>query len=278
MAKVCVLIVLGLAVPLAYIGHHLRNVMIQTNCGHCDFGESEDDATAWRGYADRINAWKEGRLPGWDEAVSGTASKPEHVGPFIEWLGNYIKEQNVTSVVDVSCGHWPSGWQQSVNWHGVDYLGIDILPENIEENARFLKYKPASAFGLSNARFEVGDMKKPLPNADLLITKDTLIHIPNWGVLEFMDANVKSCPAKFTDILFVHDHPPPWKFRWGGVPVIRHLVHNWDIKKFGGFHEIDVRVSPFHLDAENLFVFMTSSRADRAEVNPKVVQRYVPQC
>jgi len=279
MVNVCVLSVLGLAVPLGYIGHHLRNVMIQSNCGHCDNDEGdEDNAVAWKVYAERIKDWKEQKLPGWDVAVSGPGSKPEHIRPFIDWLGNYIREHNVTSVVDVSCGHWPSGWQQAVSWHGVDYTGIDITPENIEEDTQFFKENPASKFGLKSARFQVGDLTKPLPKADLLITKDTLIHIPNWAILEFMDTNLKACPAKFKDILFVHDRPPEWKFSWGGVPLIRHLVHNWDIKKFSGFHEIDVRVSPFHLDAENLFHYMTSSHADRSPTNPKVVQRHVPQC
>jgi len=279
MVNACMLTALVLAVPLGYIGHHLRNVMIQSNCGHCDIGEGdENDAVAFKEYAERIKMWKEAKLPGWDLAVSGPGSKVDHIRPFIDFLGNFIREHNVTTVVDVSCGHWPSGWQQGVKWPAVDYTGIDITPENIEENTEFFKTNPASKFGLKSARFQVGDLRKPLPNADLLITKDTLIHIPNYAILEFMDTNVKVCPARFKNILFVHDRPPEWKFKWGGVPLIRRLVWNWDIKKFSAFHEIDVRVNPYHVDAENIFDYMTSTQPDRAPVNPKVVQHHVPQC
>lgn len=271
-------ILFALAVPLAYVGFHLRNVMIQSNCGHCDSDEgSADNSVAWKGYAQRIRDWKEQKLPGWDLAVSGPGSKVEHIRPFIDFLGDFMAEHKVTSVVDVSSGHWPSGWQQGVKWGGADYTGWDITPENKEENDEFFKTNGASKFGLKSARFETNDIRNNLPAADLLITKDTLIHIPNHAILDFMTANVLVCPPKFKHVLFVHDRPPEWKFRWGAFPGIRRLVQNWDIKNFSGFHEIDVRVSPYLLDAETVFEYMTSSNGTDS-INPKVVQYHVPKC
>ena len=43
------------------------------------------------------------------------------------------------SVVDVSSGHWPSGWQRGVKWSGQDYTGLDITPKMIEDNRAFFK-------------------------------------------------------------------------------------------------------------------------------------------
>lgn len=278
MANVCVIVLFALSVPLAFVGYHLRNVMIQSNCGHCDMDEGGEDISAFKEYAQRIRDWKDQKLPGWDLAVSGPGSKVDHIRPFIDFLPAWMADHNVTSVVDVSSGHWPSGWQQGVKWPAADYVGVDVTPENKEENDEFIKNHGAAKFGLKSARFETNDMRNSLPPADLLITKDTLIHLPNHAILKFMEENVRVCPPKFKHILFVHDRPPEWKFRWGAFPGIRRLVQNWDIKKFSAFHEIDVRVSPYLLDAETVFEYMTSSHADRAETNPKVVQYHVPEC
>jgi len=282
MGSIAILIGLLSLALILFGGSQLRNVMIQSNCPHCDklaHEGNEDNKVAWEGYAQRIRDHADGKLEEWDEAVSGPGSKAEHVKPLLEFLTQFIQDRNITSVVDVSCGHWPSGWQQRVNWGGVKYYGRDITPENIQENTKFFGEQGPSKFALEAADFEAGDMRDPLPPADLLITKDTIIHIPNWAINEFLETNVKSCPPKFKYVLFIHDRPPEWKFRWGGVPIMRDLVWNWDTFKFSGFHEIDVRVKPFHLrGVEEMLQYMTSSQADRAPVNPKVVQLYVPKC
>eukprot|EP00439_Symbiodinium_sp_Y106_P007965 s3045_g1.t1 len=112
-------------------------------------------------------------------------------------------------------------------------------------------------------------MLKELPKADLLITKDTIIHIPNWAILKFLETNVNVCPPRYKEILFIHDRPPYWKFRWGAVPLVRHIVRtgNWDCPGFSDFHEIDLRVAPYHLDVVNLFEFNSSTRADRDQLH-----------
>ncbi|CAE7199364.1 unnamed protein product [Symbiodinium natans] len=264
---------------LSWAGYHIRSLIVD-NCDHCDTGGGQDPQKAFDGYAKRAEQWKEGRLEDWDEAVSGTASsaEAEELQPFLKWFGSFLAERNISSVVDVSSGHWPSGWQRGVRWSGQDYLGVDITPKMIEDNTAFFQDKTPRQYGLRSASFQVGDIMKELPPADLLITKDTIIHIPNWAILKFLESNVNVCPARFKEVLFIHDRPPYWKFRWGGVPLVRHIVRNWDCPRFADFHEIDLRVAPYHLDVANVFEFNSSTRADRVMDNPKVVQYLKTDC
>ncbi|CAE7573523.1 unnamed protein product, partial [Symbiodinium sp. KB8] len=233
-----------------------------------------------QGYAERAAQWSRGELPDWDVAVSGPASKAEadELKPFFDWLGSFLSSRNISSIVDVSSGHWPSGWQRGVKWSGQDYTGLDITPKMIEDNRAFFKDKDPQQYGLRSVAFEVGDMLKELPKADLLITKDTIIHVPNWAILKFLETNVNACPPRYKEVLFIHDRPPYWKFRWGAVPLVRHIVRNWDCPGFSDFHEIDLRVAPYHLDVVNLFEFNSSTRADRVMDNPKVVQYLKTSC
>ena len=265
---------------LSWLGYHIRSVIVD-NCTHCDTGEGgQDPQKSFEGYAERAEQWSRGELPDWDVAVSGPASKAEadELKPFFDWLGSFLSSRNISSIVDVSSGHWPSGWQRGVKWSGQDYTGLDITPKMIEDNRAFFKYKDPQQYGLRSVTFEVGDMLKELPKADLLITKDTIIHIPNWAILKFLETNVNVCPPRYREVLFIHDRPPNWKFRWGAVPLVRHIVRNWDCPGFSDFHEIDLRVAPYHLDVVNLFEFNSSTRADRVMDNPKVVQYMKTSC
>jgi hypothetical protein len=276
----CLLISCILIAFASWLGYHISSVIID-NCDHCDTGGGGDPQQAFSGYGERAEDWKEGKLEAWDVAVSGPASSADapEVRVYTSWFGKWLKERpHIKTIVDVSSGHWPSGWQRGVEWSGQEYLGVDITPKMIEDNTAYVKEKGFKHFGLKNITFAHGDMMKDLPAADLLITKDTIIHIPNWAILEFLKNNVNSCPPKYKEVLFVHDKPPEWKFRWGGVPVVRHIVRNWDCPKFSDFHEIDIRVHPYHVNAENIFQFDSSTRADRKMENPKVVQYFKPEC
>lgn len=105
-------------------------------------------------------------------------------------------------------GHWPSGWQSKVKWpNNMEYTGADLLVEQTDANARLVaKRGGPAAFGLSKARFVPMDMvNTPLPPADLLLTKDTLIHLTNEQIANFLAASVTTCPPRFKYVLFAHD-------------------------------------------------------------------------
>ena len=117
----------------------------------------------------------------WDKtSLSGPGSRPEAARPFVDfflqWMQNHT---DVESMVEVSAGHWPTGWQRFVEWPHIDYTGIDLLEDVITADREHLA-KNGKA-GLRSMVFKQGDMlvDQTLPEADLLFTKDTLIHFPN---------------------------------------------------------------------------------------------------
>lgn len=100
---------------------------------------------------------------------SGPGSLPENVGSYVEILNWLIEEFKATSVLDVGCGNWM--FSSMVNYHTVDYLGVDIVSSVIEENVK--KYKK------DNISFECRDFTEyVLPKKfDLVVIKDVLQHL-----------------------------------------------------------------------------------------------------
>jgi hypothetical protein len=65
-----------------------------------------------------------------------------------------------------------------LDWAGVEYLGLDVVPEIVERNR--------SRFGQSNVRFEVSSSPEALPEGDLLLSKEVLQHLPNSIIAEYL--------------------------------------------------------------------------------------------
>merc|ERR1719221_878628 len=186
----------------------------------------------------------------WDpDSLSGPGSKPDVAKPFVEFFLGWLKQHpNVTSMVESSAGHWPSGWQRFVEWPGLDYVGVDILPEVVEADEKYLADTGIKKLGLKSMRFMKGDMLKAetLPKADLFFTKDTLIHFPNKFISQFLDSTAKACPPKYKYVMFVHDFRP------------RNDWNNADIRKFGEYHGFDLKNAPFNMPVETVFKWTTA--------------------
>ena len=77
--------------------------------------------------------------------------------------------------------------------------GYDLLPQLIADNEALAAARGgAASFGLRSMRFAAADLTAaPLPSADVLLTKDTLIHWPNEAVHRFLQLNVLGCPPRF---------------------------------------------------------------------------------
>merc|ERR1711953_504141 len=96
-------------------------------------------------------------------------------------------------------------------------------------------------------RFEVGDViNDVLPKADLLLTKDTLIHLPNTKILEVLRRNVLVQPPRFKFVLFVHDTLPV-----GAPPPSWAPGNNLDIalnpNNRPSFHFLNLSAPPFNV-------------------------------
>merc|ERR1719362_1833096 len=72
------------------------------------------------------------------EALSGGGSTYANAKPFADFLLKFIAEHNVTSIAEVSAGHWPSGWQPHVKWPPIAYHGVDIVPSVVEQDKELL--------------------------------------------------------------------------------------------------------------------------------------------
>ena len=203
----------------------------------------------WEVYRQRTKAFAAGKVVG---AVSGIGSTPEAAKPLVKWLLAWLSTSDVKSMVEASCGHWPSGWQAGVRWPHLSYTGVDLIKEQVDANAALVSKRGAASFGLTNATFQVGSMTMAaLPTADLLFTKDTLIHLPLADINHFLDLSVRGCPARFRYVIFVQE-------------MAKNITTNVEISR-RGHHALDFGVPPFSLNVTTVFTY-PSGRCCRKSV------------
>lgn len=154
---------------------------------------------------------------------SGHGSRPWATLPYRKYLSDFIRCNDVRSVVDYGCGDWEIG--RRVDWQGATYTGVDVVPHLIERNQREFA-RPGVTFMVTP------DEPTALPRADLLLCKDVLQHLPNSDVQEFL---VNVVP-RFRMALIIDDAP--------GTPDDT----NTDTSA-GGWRRVDIRQPPFDVDA-----------------------------
>lgn len=101
---------------------------------------------------------------------SGPGSDPANVRAYLDYLQDFLRRHQIRSIVDCGCGDWQL--MRTIDLTGIDYLGIDYVDSVVERNRR--------EFGAPNLRFAQGDFTSmTLPEADLVICKDALQHLPS---------------------------------------------------------------------------------------------------
>jgi hypothetical protein len=116
-------------------------------------------------YANKI--WGEG---------SG-ASGPDLTQPYMRMLADFMRNNTVTSVVDVGCGDWQ--FSRVMDWSDIRYHGFDVVDTVIHVNRE--------RFASENITFATMRSITDLPKADLVVCKDVLQHLPNRDVNEYLD-------------------------------------------------------------------------------------------
>jgi SAM-dependent methyltransferase len=119
-------------------------------------------------------AYKDGQ---WHNG-SGSGSSPANTAAYREFLQGYMRGAGVRSVLDIGCGDWQ--FSRLIDWHGITYTGVDVVPELIIGNS--LKY---SAPDIGFAIADVLTLK--LPPADLILCKDLLQHWPDMAIRTLAD-------------------------------------------------------------------------------------------
>jgi glycosyltransferase involved in cell wall biosynthesis len=104
---------------------------------------------------------------GSSESHSGHGSSAGATRVLRTALSQLFSDLGVQSMVDVPCGDF--NWMRLLDLP-VDYFGADIVPQLIEKNQRNYS-RPGRAFGLLDV------VKDPLPKADLVFSRDLLVHL-----------------------------------------------------------------------------------------------------
>lgn len=108
---------------------------------------------------------------------SGPGSYPQFTVEYRAFLERFLRMNQIRSIVDVGCGDWQS--TRLLDLDNIQYLGLDIVPSIIESNV--------TKFSSGMTHFAVMPRNlDELPQAELLIIKDVLQHLPNDEIKEYI--------------------------------------------------------------------------------------------
>lgn len=174
---------------------------------------------------------------------SGPGSDPGNAVDYLNILQNLLSKPDyvIQSVVDVGCGDWSLA--KNINWLNINYTGIDIVPELIDQ----LNCNYAS----ETIKFIHADLiKDNLPPADLLIIKDVLQHLSNESVKIFL-----SQLPRYRIALITNDsrkrQPWYWSFGLLGTEIQKPNSDTYD----GGSRPLKLIKKPFNLNARRLATY-----------------------
>jgi SAM-dependent methyltransferase len=151
--------------------------------------------------------------------LSGPGSTLDVTREYRAYVEDFMKKHAVKSVVDAGCGDW--SFSSAMDWGDASYLGVDIATDVIEAVRK--KHEKGKI------KFEVGDITEDLPAADLLISKDVLIHLSNEPIHKFIKNNLRK-----------------GKYKWVILTNNRGSENNSDIRS-GLFRTIDLTAPPFNV-------------------------------
>jgi len=110
----------------------------------------------------RTNAWRD------PESVSGRGSTLARTKVITSQLPVLLQELNADSLIDAACGDF--NWMRYVDLGSIKYTGVDIVPALVVRNRQL--------YQTDQRTFAVQDITKDrLPNADVILCRDCLIHL-----------------------------------------------------------------------------------------------------
>jgi len=178
------------------------------------------------------NTWGENTS---GEGTSGGGSTLKNTQAYRAYLADFLKQHNIRSVVDVGCGDWE--FSQEIDWKGITYTGYDVVKPLVEQNQK--------KFGTKSIKFVHGNcVHLDLPQADLLICKDVLQHLPLNEIFSFLKQL-----SKYKYCLLVNDI-----HNVGFADGI--ASKNMEISA-GQYRPIDLTKPPFNLKGEAALSYQT---------------------
>jgi hypothetical protein len=134
----------------------------------------------------------------WDEkeSLSGPGSTFQATKNIRTALSELVKKYGIRSMLDIPCGDF--NWMKFVNLSGVNYIGADIVEELIRQNT--------NKFASDHISFSVLDVvRDTLPEADLIICRDGLVHLNDREVIKALK-NIRNSNAKYLLMTNFPDH------------------------------------------------------------------------
>jgi SAM-dependent methyltransferase len=137
-------------------------------------------------------------IKGSEKFNSGTGSDDLISNRFIDFTTNYIKENEITSIVDLGCGDFRVG-SQYISPQIKKYVGVDVVDILIEHHGK--------EFGDEVKSFQCLDIiNDELPKGELCIIRQVLQHLSNEQVQQIL---VKLRTYKY---VLICDHVPGGEF------------------------------------------------------------------
>lgn len=131
---------------------------------------------------------------------SGSGSSEEHAQAYVQMLADYVRQHAIRSVVDLGCGDFVIG--QRIAALGLDYTGVDVVPDLIRHHTR--------EHGSERVRFAQLDIiDQPLPRAQLCLIRQVLQHLSNEQI-----ARILPKLAAYEHVLVTEHYPGP------GAPIV----------------------------------------------------------
>ena len=184
-------------------------------------------------------------------SLSGPGSDAERTIEFRSLLEQFLKEHDIRSVVDIGCGDW--SYSQLIDWTGIKYVGIDAVDSVIKKNI-YQHAKPNISF------LNIDATHQNIPEADLLIVKEVLQHLPTQDVHSIL-AKAKAYPFAIFINDISHHVRASWKQLWRWQSV---CPTNCDIEP-GGYRLLALREPPFSLTAKHLLTYQNEYKGRRWE-------------
>ncbi len=105
------------------------------------------------------------------DSRSGTGSNLYQTRIIREKIPLLLHQYGVKKILDAPCGDvfWMKEILPQLGEYGIDYVGIDVVSDLINENRKYES---------SRVKFNVGDITQgPLPRVDLIFTRDCFLHL-----------------------------------------------------------------------------------------------------
>ncbi|MBL9162283.1 MAG: class I SAM-dependent methyltransferase [Planctomycetaceae bacterium] len=172
---------------------------------------------------------------------SGPGSDLQHLETYLAILQACLRRPDVNRVVDIGCGDWAAS--SAIDWSGVEYLGIEVVPELVQQLT--------TTYGSRQVAFQCADAleAKDLA-ADLCVVKEVLQHWSNDSVHRFL-----STLKNYKFALITNDqHCQVWGENETCCTLLEQADLNADIED-GAYRPLDICKPPFNVSAVTLATY-----------------------